>query len=140
MEKQEKSNEYIPPVDMRLFTQALLSEGVKGNKQRAQEITGVNRGRFYYYWESSPHKFEFRRWFSDKCDEILGINEAIPPYALMNEIIKGNVEAIKTYYKLRGKLKDNPIFDQSQHHTLILQIEKENDSEIKTARKAMASI
>ena len=35
---------------------------------------------------------------------------------------------------------DKPSIDLSQHHTLILQIEKENDSEIKTARKAMAGI
>lgn len=114
-EKQRKPDDFQPPEDIRRFCEALMSEEVKGSKTKAQDLTHVDRGRFYYFWSKSPHKFEFRRWFTDHCDDILGINEAIPPYALMSEVIKGNVEAIKTYYKLRGKLRENPLIDQSQH-------------------------
>lgn len=95
------SDKYIPPIEMRHFVQALLSEQVKGNKTEAERRTGVSRGRFYYYFE----KPEFRKWFSGQCDLIFGRNEAIPPYALMNAIIQGDVQAIRTFYELRGKLK-----------------------------------
>ena len=46
----------------------------------------------------------------------------------------------ETILRLQGKIKDKTLIDQSQHHTLILQVEKENDDKIKTAREAVASI
>lgn len=116
------SSEYIPPFSMRKFIEALISEEVKGNKTEAERRTGVKRERFYYYFNRYP---EFRKWFSNQCDKVLGKNEAIPPYALMSAIIKGDVQAIRTYYELIGKLK-HQITDMKQethlHFTNIKQV------------------
>lgn len=99
-----KNNTYTPTIEMRLFVQTLLSEEVKGNKTEAERRTGVRREVFYYYFKRHP---EFRKWFSEQCDAFLGINEAIPSYMLMKKILEGDVQAIRTYYELRSKLKQH---------------------------------
>lgn len=96
------SHNYCPPIEMRHFVQALLSEDVKGNKAEAERRTGVDRGRFYYHFREH---LEFRQWFSEQCDLFLGKNEAIPAYSLLSQIVQGDVPAIRTYYELRGKIK-----------------------------------
>ena len=40
----------------------------------------------------------------------------------------------------KWKRMDSPLVDQSQHHTLILQIGKADDQKIRTAREAVGSI
>lgn len=95
-------DKYEVPIDLRMFVEALLSEEVKGNKVKAEEKSGVNRQNFYNHYKKYP---EFRRWYSEQCDHILGMNEAIPPVALLSQIIKGDTQAIRTYYEIIGKLK-----------------------------------
>lgn len=96
------SHDYLPSLELRQFVHILLSEEVKGNKAEAARRTGCDVGRFYYAFRMSP---EFRAWFSEQCDLFLGKNEAIPAYSLLNQIVKGDVQAIRAYYELRGKLK-----------------------------------
>ncbi len=97
-----KLDKYIPSTKLRIFVQCLLSEEVKGNKIEAERRTGVRRQLFYWYFEKSS---EFRKWFSDQCDKFLGLNQAIPSHMLMKKILEGDVQAIRTYYELLGKLK-----------------------------------
>lgn len=54
-----KSNEYIPPFNLRWFVQVLLSAEVKGNKTEATRRTGVRKEVFYYHFNKSP-KFRVR--------------------------------------------------------------------------------
>lgn len=102
MMAQTTHDKYHPPLDMRKFVHVLLSEEVRGNKSEAERQSGVNRQRFYYYFNRYP---KFRQWFSDQCDTFLGINEGIPSFMLMKKILSGDVQAIRTYYELRGKLR-----------------------------------
>lgn len=139
MEKQKKtltlkqvnsteSDEYMPPIDVRWFVQTLLSEEVRGNKTKAERITGVDKGKFYWHFNRFP---EFRKWFSEQCDAFLSRNQAIVSSMLMKKISEGDVQAIRTYFELVGKLKShNILVDQSQHITQIFLANK-----IKEARE-----
>lgn len=101
-ELKENLNKYQPPRDLELFCYALISIDVKGNKRKAQELSKVDKGKFYYAYKTSE---EFRHWFSELCFSILAQNEAIPPHALLGAISNRDVQAIRTYYELIGKLK-----------------------------------
>ena len=98
----EKSNTYQPNRDLEIFCYALVHQDVKGNKEAAERLSGVCKGKFYYHYKNDEN---FRRWYSELCFSILKHNEAIPPYALMGAIIDKDVQAIRTYYELIGKLK-----------------------------------
>jgi len=102
IEKKEKSHNYQPSRELELFCYALISEQVKGNKARAQELTRVDKGKFYYAWR---HHAEFRAWYTKLCFDILTHNAAIPAYALLSAIVGKDVQAIRTYYELTGQLK-----------------------------------
>ena len=101
-ENGKKSHKYEPPEDLRRFVEVLLSEEVKGNKVKAESITHVSRGKFY--WHYRKHS-EFREWISDQCDLLLGRYEGIAVFSLLGALLKNDVQAIRTYYELRGKLK-----------------------------------
>ena len=94
--------EYIPTIDMRKYVNILLSEEVKGNKTEAARISGVDKGRFYYHFRRNKY---FREWFAEQCDAFLGVNQAIPSYMLMKKVLDGDVQAIRTYYEIAGKIK-----------------------------------
>lgn len=94
--------EYIPPIELRRFVQTLLLEDVRGNKTEAERRTGVQKQRFYYYFETRP---EFRKWFSEQCDKFLASYEALTVSALKNKILEGDVQAIRTYYELVKKIR-----------------------------------
>ena len=60
--------------------------------------------------------------------------------ALFKTALSGNVAACCFYLKNKAGWKDTSLVDQSQHHAFVVQIQKANDEEIKTARKAMAGL
>jgi len=93
---------YFPTVNMRKYVAALLSDEVKGNKVEAARVSGVGRDRFYYHFNANE---KFREWFSKQCDDFLGRNQAIPATVLIKKISEGDVQAIRTYYELVGKIK-----------------------------------
>ena len=95
-------NDYIPDIGLRQFTQALLSEEVLGNKTKAQEITGVSKGKFYWHYQKNP---KFRKWHDDQIEEYFRRNGTLVASSLMNKIKAGDVAAIKLYYELAGRLK-----------------------------------
>ena len=105
-EEAKEAGEYLPSVEMRRFVSCLLSEECKGNKSKAERMSGVDRCRFDWAWFKGKDRVEFRKWFSAKQDEFLGTNETIVSYALMTAILKGDTQAIKTFYELRGKIKN----------------------------------
>ena len=98
----KKSYSYEPSQELRRFVEALLSEEVKGNKVKAESISHVARQRFYWNYKKHP---EFREWFAEQCDLFLGNYEPVAGYALVGAMLKNDVQAIRTYYELRGKLK-----------------------------------
>jgi len=75
LDKKKELNEYKPKRDLELFCYALISPDVKGNKDKAQQISGIDKGKFYWAWHNHP---EFREWFSQLCFSVLKTNEAIP--------------------------------------------------------------
>ena len=72
MVNQTESNAYAPPIEIMDFVKVLLSDEVRGNKVRAEELSGVDRGKFYYHWKKS----EFRKWYLEQCNQYLTSNEA----------------------------------------------------------------
>ena len=99
---QSKSVEYVPKQTLRTFVQALLSAKVKGNKQEAERVTGVDKGVFYWHLKQHP---AFRQWYNDECDkELLSIRRTID-LDLIKESGHGNTSAMKLYYQLIGRLK-----------------------------------
>ena len=126
-------SEYTPPSDVRQFCYALVSEGIKGNKLEAERVTKVDKGKFYYHWRKHP---EFRAWYHDLCLQILGTNAAIPPVALLGQIVRGDTQAIRTYYELMGKLKGQTVnvntgdtIIQTPHAVIFSAIAKEQTTE-----------
>jgi hypothetical protein len=95
---------YQPSKDLERFCQALILPDVKGNKSRASQLTNIDPGKFYYAYRTNS---DFRLWFANLCFSVLGENAAIPPYALLGAIIDKDVQAIRTYYELTGKLKQH---------------------------------
>ena len=109
----DKLHEYQPDRELELFCYALIHQDVKGNKDAAERLSGVKKGKFYWAYKTNE---AFRHWFSELCFSILKHNEAIPPYALMGAVIDKDVQAIRTYYELIGKLKNGgTVVDQSTH-------------------------
>ncbi len=102
MSNQTKPNIYAPPLDVIKFAEALLSDEVRGSKVKAEESTGVDRGKFYYHWK----KPEFRQWYIERCSEYLSSNEAMVATTLMKQVRNGDMKAIELYYKLNGRLRD----------------------------------
>lgn len=104
MTESNKQAEYIPPVPMRMFVEALVSEQVKGNVMDAERVSGVNRGRFYYYMK----KPEFRAWYLKLCDERFSRLTALAYSTLEQEMRRGDskVQAVKTYFEILGKIKN----------------------------------
>ena len=109
MQNKTKSNKYRPPLAVEQFVQAMLTKEAKGNKMEAERISGVDRAKFYYHMKN--HK-EFRQWFSEECDSWLSEQEGTVAYAMMNNIIKGCPSTLRTYYQLRGKLKNEALVSQ----------------------------
>lgn len=116
LKDEEISNAYEPKRDIKMFCYALVSEGVKGNKEAAERVSGVRKGKFYWLWRTEPR---FRAWYHDLCLQILGTNAAIPPVALLGQIIRGDTQAIRTYYELIGKLKGNTVNVNTGDTTII---------------------
>lgn len=104
------SHEYIPPVDLRRFVQILLSEEVKGNKDEAERRTGIYKGKFYYHWKKSK---DFRRWYADYCDEVLRRGESLVAYHLMRQVESGEIQAIKLYYELIGRINNKAVVNNT---------------------------
>lgn len=98
----ENLNKYHPRRELEIFAYALVSIDIKGNELAAERLTKVGRFKFRYAMQTNP---EFRQWYSDLCYQVLLKNEAIPTYALMGAIIDKDVQAIRTYYELIGKIK-----------------------------------
>lgn len=105
-EKTEKISNYQPNRDLERFCYALVSEDIKGNKTAAQRLSKVDRCKFEYAWRTKP---EFRKWYSDLCFTVLSKNSAIPAYALLGAIINKDVQAIRTFYELEGRLNKGGI-------------------------------
>lgn len=99
-----KSNKYVPNMKLRLFVQALFHESVKGDKTAAEKMSGVRREYYYYHLKKDP---EFRQWYSDQCSLWLASLEVIISHALVRNILRGSSSDIKTYFQLRGKLKND---------------------------------
>lgn len=112
----EKVDKYQPPRDLEIFCLALVHQDVKGNKLEAERLTKVSKSKFYYYYRTSE---AFRHWYSELCFSILKLNEAIPPYALLGAVIERDVQAIRTYYELIGKLKGQAVNVNTQISTVV---------------------
>jgi hypothetical protein len=95
-------NNYKLTISVRKFVKALLSEEVKGNKVEAEKKSGVGRHVFYDHYKKYP---EFREWYEKQCDEFLGISESAVATALIRKVKRGDTQAIKLYYELRGKIR-----------------------------------
>jgi hypothetical protein len=101
-----KSYTYTPPIELRIFVQALLSEEVRGNKVEAEKKTGVRRQIFYWHFKKSA---EFRAWYTEQCTNYLASLEALVTSKLIGKIQVGNLDAIKVFYELIGKLKKSGV-------------------------------
>lgn len=106
-------DEYLPTMKLRRFVQVLLSPEVLGNKEEAQRRTGVTKQLFYNAMKRHPR---FKKWFSDQCDAWLAEQEATVSGCLMRNISRGSDQALRTYYQLRGKLKNDALVDARQVH------------------------
>jgi hypothetical protein len=98
-----KANGYTPPIELRRFCQTLLSDEVRGNKDEAERKSGVRKQVFYYHFKLKP---EFRQWYSDFCDESLKRSESLATSHLIKQIEAGDIQAIKLYYELIGKISN----------------------------------
>ena len=96
-------NKYKPKRELEIFAHALISQDVKGNELAAERLTKISRHKFRWAMQTSR---DFRLWYSDLCFSILAKNEAIPPYALLGAILDKDVQAIRTYYELTGRLNN----------------------------------
>ena len=105
-----KSHDYIPSIELRKFVEVLLSEEVRGNKTEATKRSGVRKELFYYHFKFKP---EFRQWYSERCTELLGSCEGLAAAKLITKIQSGELEAIKLYYELIGKLKKSGVIIQN---------------------------
>lgn len=88
--------------------EVLLSEDVKWNKTAAERICKANgikaatRQVYEYYFKKHP---EFRKYVSEQCDLLLGRYEGIACYALLGGMMKHDMQAVRLFYELRGKIK-----------------------------------
>lgn len=99
-------DKYIPTVELRMFVETLLSPEVRGNKEEAERRCGVSRQKFYYHFQRHP---EFREWYSQRCEDFLKNLEALAASKLISKVQAGELEAIKLYYELTGKIKNKGV-------------------------------
>ena len=45
---------YQPTRELELFCNALVSQDVMGNKDKAERLSGIDKGRFHYAWKKHP--------------------------------------------------------------------------------------
>lgn len=100
----DETNEYEPTPELRLFVETLMSEEVRGNKERASRVCGVDKGKFYWAWNKHP---EFRVWYKKFCEEQFQTGVAIGYAELLREMQRGDnkVQAIRTFFEVLGKIK-----------------------------------
>jgi hypothetical protein len=106
---------YQPPERVRRFVAALLTEESQGEKVKAEEISGVPRGNFYYHYKNNP---DFREWFSNECTLFINTYEPSANSGLIAGLRRGDIQHIRTFFELKGKLRKDINIDQSKHtHT-----------------------
>lgn len=100
---------YTIPFALKKFVQTMLTLSDTGNKLEAERLTGVDRNRFYWHYR---HHQEFRDWYSNQCDLLVGSNESIASKKLIALVNAGDVTALRLYFELKGKIGRNssPIF------------------------------
>ena len=115
---------------LRLFLQENLTLNEIGSRF---DLTGSRIQQILY---DNKHLIDWNRNY-EKAIRVNALKRMHKKY----ESVLGKKSTIDILEQIRKEIEgDKALVDQSQHHTLILQIEKENDNEIKTTRKAMASI
>jgi hypothetical protein len=94
---------FLPDADMRRFVEVLLNDTeVAGRPYRAEKKSGVQRQRFYYLLQTSP---EFKQWFLEKCQLRQDARTAMVDDALFFATQQMDASAMRTFYELQGRLK-----------------------------------
>jgi hypothetical protein len=124
-----KPNSYIPSVELRKYVSCLFHDDILGDKSLAMKMSGVDRGRFYY----NMKKPEFRKWFSDECDKFFENNNDIAATALIKKVRGGDVQAIRTFYELRGKLKQIGVSIEQHTHIAYVRERAESDNPLRAS-------
>jgi len=104
--KQTKANqyEYQPDIDMRRFVVVLLNEG-GGSVTATERITKIDRWKFWYHLRRAKDREEFQRWYVQQVDAFFASYEAAVSKALLSKVASGDVQAMRLYYELRGRIK-----------------------------------
>lgn len=110
MVEQPESDEYVPTMKLRLFTQALLSEEVKGNKSKAERITGIRRDLFLYNLKKNP---DFKEWYRKQVSNIFEPFIPAIGYALLKSALTGDNKVALRIMEEAG------IFDKEEQHTTV---------------------
>lgn len=126
---------YEPPVALKRFCMALLSEQAMGNKEKAQEISGVDKGKFYYAFHRND---KFRTWYSEQCDKFVNSNEGLVSFALMREILRGEVPAIRTFYEIKRKINQPVNGKNGAHGGTLVQVIVKFPEEVSAEKAASA--
>ena len=106
-------HDYMPTLKLRLFVQALFSDEIRGNRDKAERATGVRKQTFYYHLRKNP---DFKKWFATYCSDFLSQNEDFVSAQLLKNIKNGSDQAIRTYYQLRGKLRGDALINTGDVH------------------------
>jgi hypothetical protein len=99
-----KNSEYQPPIEMRRFVTVLLNEG-GGNQTETERITKIDKWKFWYHLRRAKNKEEFQRWYVQQVDAFFVTYEVAVGKTLLKKIADGDVQAMRLYYELRGRIK-----------------------------------
>lgn len=97
-------HEYEPDIDMRKFVVVLLNEG-GGSVNQTERLTKIDRGKFWYHLRRAKDKEDFQRWYVAQVDAFFTSYEAAVSKALLKKVADGDVQAMRLYYELRGRIK-----------------------------------
>ena len=109
-----------------------------GVQEEYQACIGIVSQKQLEVWSKlDPRIGRYRKALRAKCGNKRNL---MVVDSLFKQAIGGNPTCIAIYLKFKMGWKDNALVDQSYHQTMILQIDKANDNEIKTSRKTMAGV
>ena len=99
---------YEPRQELKTFVASLLNEA-EGCVREAERLTGIPRGNFKY----AMKKDEFRQWYLNAQEEFLQSLTPLSHSELKKKIKSGNIEALRLFYQISGKIKQSTLIDQS---------------------------
>ncbi len=88
--EQTELHEYMPTTKLRRFVEALLSQDVMGNKEKAARLSGVDKGTFYWHLKNHP---EFAAWYKQQCAQIFMPHVPATAYSILKAGLQGDMKA-----------------------------------------------